>query len=103
MKQQYVDQLLIRRNDGQCVYSFFDQRQSGLEVYYEAVLKSGIFKQDEILILHGDNIREEIDDYDGNLKHHIQKKKTVYEQGDDRIKKYKLIMTTSTITTGWDS
>lgn len=66
-------------------------------------MKAGIFKPEEILILHGDNALDEIDDYDNVKKHHIQKKKQVYKQGDERISKYQLIMTTSTITVGWDS
>ena len=79
MKQQYLNMLIHKRMIGERVYSFFDRRQDGLQTYYDAIVKAGIFKPEEILILHGDNALDEIDDYDNVKKHHIQKKKQVYK------------------------
>lgn len=74
-----MNMLIDKRMAGERVYSFFDRRQDGLQTYYDAIVKAGIFRPDEILILHGDNALDEIDDYDNVKKHHIQKKKQVYK------------------------
>ena len=55
-------------NDGNCVFSFHDERKKMLTVYDALIqeIKSGNLniREDEILILHGDNLLKSEDDDD---------------------------------------
>lgn len=38
MKQTYLNELMIRKQQGKRTYSFFDKRQDGLKSFYDAVI-----------------------------------------------------------------